>query len=331
MLVLKGESYDPMYNLAVEEYLTTSTKYQEPILFLWQNDNTIVVGRNQNAAKEINLQNAQKDNVTVIRRNTGGGTVFHDLGNLNFSIIYTDTNNNAVRMFEKMLEPILKTLNKMGVGAVFSGRNDIVLNGKKISGNAMWKHQERFLQHGTILFNANLDKLTKYLTVDKAKILSKNIDSIRARVTNINAERAEPILIPDFIDELIKTYHQDKAVSYLELDAQDLQAIKELWTTKYQNTDWTFKKHATFTYQNKQRIEGKGNVEIYLNVIDGQIRACAIYGDFLGYGGTESLEEALLGKKYEVNELKNIINQVDIKEIFGNNFEPQDILDLLIQ
>ncbi|ARU91077.1 lipoate protein ligase A [Spiroplasma clarkii] len=331
MLVYKVDCTDPKYNLATEEYLTVCEKFKEPILFLWQNHNTIVVGRNQNAAKEINLQNANLDDVAVIRRNTGGGTVFHDLGNLNFSIIYTDSENNGVAMFEKMLEPIITTLNQMQIPAQFSGRNDIVLNGKKISGNAMWKYQNRFLQHGTILFNANLDKLVKYLTVDKAKILSKNIESITARVTNINAEISKPITIAEFITALIKTYQENKSVSDLKLEPEDLQAIEKIYQEKYQNPDWTFKKNATFTYQNNQRLEGKGSVEVYLNVIDGVINDCKIYGDFLGYGGTEPLEAKLIGVTYQVLPIKTVLENVDIKTIFGAEFTVQEILDLIIQ
>ncbi|QGS52025.1 lipoate--protein ligase [Spiroplasma tabanidicola] len=331
MYIYKSKIFDPKYNLATEEYLTINAKFQDPILFLWQNDNTIVVGRNQNPAAEINLQSAEKDNVNVIRRNTGGGTVFQDLGNMNFSIIYTDKENKGVSMFEKMLDPIIQTLNKMGVAAKFSGRNDIVLNDKKISGNAMWKYKDRFLQHGTILFNANLDKLAKYLTVDRAKILSKNIESITARVTNINSEIENKIEIPVFWDELIKTYESLGSINYLKLDVNDLEEIDKLFVNKYKNSDWTFVKNATFDYINKTRIEGKGSFEIFLNVIDNKIKEVKIYGDFLGYAGTEILEKKLVNVEYKASEIKKIIELVNIKDIFGSSIEVQDVLNLLIQ
>ncbi|ASP28204.1 lipoate protein ligase A [Spiroplasma corruscae] len=331
MYIYKSNSFNPKYNLATEDYLTRSQEYKDPILFLWQNDNTIVVGRNQNLASEINLQTTEADNVNIIRRNTGGGTVFQDLGNMNFSIIYTDEDNKGVSMFAETLEPVIKTLNRMGVDAKFSGRNDIVLNGKKISGNAMLKYKNRFLQHGTILFNANLDKLAKYLTVDKAKILSKNIASIVARVTNINSEVENKIEIQDFWEELIKTYEMQGEIKYLTLNEKDLKEIDRLFNEKYNDPNWTFTKNATFDYVHKTRLEGKGSFEIYQNVVDNVIKDIKIYGDFLGYSGTEELETKLKNTPYKASEIRKVIESVNIKDIFGENIEVQDILDLLIQ
>ncbi|AKX34088.1 lipoate protein ligase A [Spiroplasma litorale] len=331
MFIYKTECVDPKYNLATEEYLTINNKFEEPILFLWQNDNTIVVGRNQNAASEINLQLAEADKVNIIRRNTGGGTVFHDLGNMNFSIIYNDKDNKAVSMFSSMLEPVIETLNKMGVNAKFSGRNDIVLNDKKISGNAMWKYKTRFLQHGTILFNANLDKLSKYLTVDRAKILSKNIASISARVTNINSEIKNKIEIKDFWEELVKTYEKTDSIKHLILNEKDLSEIENIYKNKYLDPKWTFTKNSTFDYANKTRLEGKGSFEVYMNVEDNLIKKVKIFGDFLGYAGTNELEKKLDGVVYKASEIKKIIDSINIKEVFGENIESQDILNLLIQ
>ncbi|QHX37027.1 lipoate--protein ligase [Spiroplasma sp. BIUS-1] len=331
MFIYKTSCVDPAFNLATEEYFVKSKKYSEPILFLWQNDNTIVVGRNQNAAWEINLQNAQKDSVNIVRRNSGGGTVFHDLGNMNFSIIYTDTENKAVSLFSSMLEPVIETLNKLKVPAKFSGRNDIELNGKKISGNAMWKHEDRFLQHGTILFNANLEKLTNYLTVDRAKILSKNIKSIAARVTNINSEVEEKIDIESFMNQLIETYKGLNEIKTIELTNEEIQEIKELSESKFKNDDWNFAKNADFDYRNKTRLEGKGSIEVLLKIEKGIIMDAKFYGDFLGFQGTEEIEKKLIGSKYETFELENILNGSNLKSVFGENFTTQDILDLLIQ
>ncbi|AGR42497.1 lipoate--protein ligase [Spiroplasma diminutum] len=331
MFIYKTSCVDPAFNLATEEYFVKTRKYDEPILFLWQNDNTIVVGRNQNAAWEINLQNAQKDSVNIVRRNSGGGTVFHDLGNMNFSIIYTDINNTAVSLFSTMLEPVISTLNKLGVPAKFSGRNDIELNGKKISGNAMWKYEDRFLQHGTILFNSNLDKLTNYLTVDRAKILSKNIKSIAARVTNVNSEVEEKIDIQSFMDQLIETYKGLNEINTIELSQEEIDEIKSLSESKFKNSDWNYAKNADFDYRNKQRLEGKGSVEVLLRIEQGVIKGAKFYGDFLGFEGTEEVEQNLIEVKYETFALQKALENSNIKAIFGENFTTQDILDLLIQ
>lgn len=329
MFFYKSENVDPKYNLAIEEYLTTSKKYKDQILFLWQNDNTIVIGRNQNVLEEVDLKTAKQDKITVIRRNTGGGAVFHDLGNLNFSIIYTSDNNPA-DMFVQMLEPVIKTLNQMGVNAIFSGRNDITLNDKKISGNAMWKYENRFLQHGTILFDVNLEKLNRYLLVNKEKILSKNIKSVSARVTNINAEIKKPITVKEFISQLLQTYANNKEIQKLVLNDEDKKLIFELYNKKYNNEEWTFKKHTTFTYQNKKWYENKGSVEVFLNIVNNTIIDAKIYGDFLGFEGTEILEKKLIGLDYNFKTIKYCLEQVDIKKIFGQNFINLDILNLLI-
>ncbi|ALD66860.1 lipoate--protein ligase [Spiroplasma cantharicola] len=331
MFIYKTSCVDPAFNLATEEYFVKTRKYSEPILFLWQNDNTIVVGRNQNAAWEINLQNAQKDSVNIVRRNSGGGTVFHDLGNMNFSIIYTDLENKGVSLFSTMLEPVIKTLNELGVPAKFSGRNDIELNGKKISGNAMWKYEDRFLQHGTILFNANLDKLTNYLTVDRAKILSKNIQSIAARVTNINSEVKNKIDIEAFMNKLIETYKKSDEIKTINLSEDEIKEITNLSKEKFKNSDWNYAKNADFDYRNKQRLEGKGSIEALLRIEKGIIKDAKFYGDFLGFQGTEELENKLVNLKYETFVLEDVLNKSDIKNIFGENFTSKDILDLLIQ
>jgi len=329
MFFYKSENIDPKYNLAIEEYLTISKKYKDQILFLWQNDNTIVIGRNQNVLEEIDLKTAKQDNITVVRRNTGGGAVFHDLGNLNFSIIYT-SDNNLADMFVQMLEPVIKTLNQMGVDAIFSGRNDITLNDKKISGNAMWKYENRFLQHGTILFDVNLEKLNRYLLVNKEKILSKNIKSVSARVTNINAEIQKPITVKNFINQLLQTYANNKEIQKLVLNDEDKELIFELYNKKYNDDEWTFKKHTTFTYQNKKWYENKGSVEVFLNIVNNTIIDAKIYGDFLGFEGTEILEKKIIGLDYDFKTIKHCLEQVDIKKIFGQNFINLDILNLLI-
>ncbi|QEH62025.1 lipoate protein ligase A [Spiroplasma chinense] len=331
MFIFRTSNTDPKLNLAIEEFLTKNKVYKEPILFLWQNKNTIVIGRNQNTVEEVNIVKAKEDKVTIIRRNTGGGAVFHDLGNLNFSIIYTDVKNNAVSMFEQMLEPIIKTLKDLGINAQFSGRNDIQVNGKKISGNAMWKWKDRFLQHGTILVNSDLAKIAKYLTVDRSKIVSKNIESISSRVTNINNESDKEIDVQEFINLIINTYQSLDSVKELVLSKSDYELIQKIKEEKYDTEEWTFNKHSTFTYKNKTRLEGKGLVEVLLDIQEGLIKNAKIYGDFLGFKGTLEFEQLLLNKKYSLEVLRECVESSDIENIFGNNFSSQDILDLLIQ
>ncbi|WP_339022335.1 lipoate--protein ligase [Spiroplasma endosymbiont of Crioceris asparagi] len=330
MLIFKTDTTDPRYNLAIEDFFVRSSKYQEPILFLWQNHNTIVIGRNQNVTSEVNIKLALADDVTIIRRNTGGGAVFHDLGNLNFSIIYDDKQNTGISMFQETMTPILDALKLYNLNPCFLGRNDIAINGKKISGNAMLKHQNRFLQHGTLLFNSNLELLSKYLTVDRQKIISKNIKSISSRVTNINNEAEKPIEIADFIKKLINVFSQKQNVKEITLTDEDKLEINKLFVEKYCSHDWTFNKHNDFNYKNKIYYPGKGLFEVELNIESGAIKEIKLFGDFLGFIGTNEIEQKLTNVKYDHQSILDVLKTIDIQKIFGADITNEELLNLLI-
>ncbi|QHX35654.1 lipoate protein ligase A [Spiroplasma sp. TIUS-1] len=326
-----SKNNDPMYNLALEEYFVTDRKFaKENILFIFQNDNSIIVGRNQNVASEVNLEIANKDFVKIVRRNTGGGTVFHDLGNVNFSIIYPDHNNTAVSMFKNSLQPVIETLNKLGAPAEIRGKNDIVLNGKKISGNAMWKSGNRFLQHGTLLFNSNLDKIQKYLTGSKDKIKTKSVSSVKSNVTNINNEVSEKIDIENFKFKLLDQYLTKQEIKTIILDNQDQLNVEQIVKNKYSQNSWNLNKNSDFEFKFREYLENKGMVEIFLNINSNIITECKIYGDFLGFSGTKQLEEKMIGINFEHDELLTCLKKADIKGIFGPSFEPEDLLKILL-
>ncbi|AVN62085.1 lipoate--protein ligase [Mesoplasma coleopterae] len=326
-----SKSNDPAYNLAVEEYLTYQYSTNDPILYIWQNSNTIVVGRNQNTYAEINIAEAMKDEVKIIRRNTGGGTVFHDMGNVCYSLI-VNNDKNSQSNFEIALQPIIQYLRSEGLNANFSGRNDIEIDGYKISGNAQLKNMTKILQHGTLLFDVELPRILKYLNVDPEKIKHQKVKSKPARVANIKAimgEKNKEIELNDFIENVINSYTKNEEVKWIEFTESEKESINELFNDKYCSREWTFAKNEDFEISNKKYLETKGLIEIKTNVDKGKITNIKIYGDFLGYTGTEALEFALINTDYDYHAVKNILDKFSLKEIFGDNFEAEDILNLL--
>ncbi|WP_106078779.1 lipoate--protein ligase [Mesoplasma coleopterae] len=326
-----SKSNDPAYNLAVEEYLTYQYSTNDPILYIWQNSNTIVVGRNQNTYAEINIAEAMKDEVKIIRRNTGGGTVFHDMGNVCYSLI-VNNDKNSQSNFEIALQPIIQYLRSEGLNANFSGRNDIEIDGYKISGNAQLKNITKILQHGTLLFDVELPRILKYLNVDPEKIKHQKVKSKPARVANIKAimgEKNKEIELNDFIENVINSYTKNEEVKWIEFTESEKESINELFNDKYCSREWTFAKNEDFEISNKKYLETKGLIEIKTNVDKGKITNIKIYGDFLGYTGTEALEFALINTDYDYHAVKNILDKFSLKEIFGDNFEAEDILNLL--
>ncbi|WP_419334851.1 lipoate--protein ligase [Spiroplasma endosymbiont of Sarcophaga variegata] len=326
MICFKNPSTDVYFNLALDEYLLKN-EIKDNIFFLWKNSNTIVIGRNQNTIEEINLQAVETDKVNVVRRITGGGSVYQDDGNLCFSII-VDKDDEIAKNYESILQPIINVLQKLGLNAKFAGKNDIEINGKKISGNAQIKYKNRLLHHGTFLFDVDLSKMQKYLNVDQSKIVSKGIKSIPARVTNIRPLLETDITIDQFMDFITKELlAQGKTV--VDLPPDIIAAANKLADEKYRTWNWNFGNSPEFSYQNKIRYEGKGTVDVRLSVNEGKITNIKFYGDFLGSGGTDHLETLLTGCEYSPDKITKELLKINIKEIFGEKFETQEILDVI--
>ncbi|WP_342268424.1 lipoate--protein ligase [Spiroplasma endosymbiont of Aspidapion aeneum] len=324
--LIVSDSYDPAKNLAIEEFLTSKFITKDPILFIWQNENTIVVGRNQNTYAEINVQAALNDDVKIVRRNTGGGTVFQDLGNVCFSLIVNNDKNYSTN-FELLLKPIINYLKQKGLNANFHGRNDIEIDGYKVSGNAQLQNKLKVLQHGTLLFDVDLSKIQKYLNIDKEKIKHQKVKSNIARVANIKKlldDIGIKIDIKQFIDEVIKSYTISEEINKIDYDKNIVQELEK----KYNSKDWVFQKNSDFDYTSKKYLENKGMVEVNIKIYNGIVEMIKFYGDFLGYKGTEELEQSLKNKKYEYDNLKDIFLRFDLKKIFGENFEANDLLSL---
>lgn len=331
MKLLQVDSTDPYLNLAIEEYLVNTTKYSSPIIYLWQNDNTIVVGKNQNTISEIKVLEVEKDNLKVIRRNSGGGTVFHDLGNLCFSVIVDNDQNLSINdAFKKYLEPIVNLLKNLGLNVALKGRNDLVIEDKKISGNAQWQTKDKILSHGTILFNTDLTKLQKYLNVNLLKLNSKKIKSVSSRVTNISPLLPN-ISIEEFKDLVWKAYSKNQISEVLELDLEDWNSIKQLRDNKFKSWDWNYGKNETCDFTNEAYWPDVGLIQVQLWIVEGIISQLKIYGDFFGLVDCQELIKLLNGQIYSAETIKKKIAEIDLTKIFGEKFTEDKFLRLLFE
>ncbi len=317
MLYMETNSHDPTWNLALEE-AAQEWDQNEEIMMLWQNDNAIIVGRYQNAEKEINFDAANRLGVKVVRRSTGGGTVYHDLGNLNYSFIRPVDYTKKLEM-TALSKPMEQALNYMGIPALAQGRNDITLEGKKISGTAQRIHSNRLLHHGTLLFDSNIDVLISVLNVDPSKIVSKGINSIRSRVTNIR-EHVSPELYPDmkaFWSGLIDAFAKEGPLTRIEPPVELLDKARFLQETKYQTWEWNFGYAPAFQYRNTKRYPG-GNLEIDINVENGLITQCRICGDFLGVVELDELESSFIGLKFTEADVWQKLQALDLSPYLGS-------------
>lgn len=317
MKYLLSDSTNPFYNLAMEEYVFKNSRPHEEVVILWQNEPTIVIGMHQNALEEINLDFVKKNNIHVVRRITGGGAVYHDLGNLNFSFI-TDYDNNALALnFKKYTFPIIKALKKLGIQSELSGRNDITIDGKKFSGNAESIIKGRILHHGTLLFNSDLSILGKALKVKSDKIESKGVKSVKSRVTNIIDYMDNTVSIAEFKIILLKYLFEHEPLTKYVLTKDDEYLINKLMEEKYLTWEWVYGKAPKYNFKNYRRFDG-GGIEVLLNIENGYISECSIFGDFLSLTPLQEVLEKLKGCKYEKEEVKDVFKKIKLYEYFGS-------------
>jgi len=321
---------DPFRNLALEQFVFDSLDQKNNYFMLWQNHNAIIVGKHQNTREEINAAFVKENNITVARRLSGGGAVYHDLGNLNFTFI-TGADKTGGIDFSVFCEPVREALCSLGVPVEISGRNDMTVNGKKFSGNAQYIKNGRIMHHGTILYDSDLSILSKALNPGNDKIQSRGIKSLRGRVANIRPYMNTDMPIAGFWAELKKYMCAAFDMGELALTPEQNAAVDGLRENVYCQWNWNYGNSPPYTLRKERRIEGCGKIEVLLDVErEGIIKNAAFYGDFFALGEPDDLGAMLKGRHLEYDELKTALSNTDIS-LFFNGLDAETFLALLLE
>lgn len=318
---------DPEFNLAAEQYVFDSLPRDRMYFMLWQNDNAIIIGKYQNTHAEINAPFVQEHGIKVVRRLSGGGAVYHDMGNLNFTYI-CDAGNVETLDLHLFCEPIAKALNEIGVNAVINGRNDITIDGRKFSGNSQYLRQGRVMHHGTIMFDSDLSVVNDALKVDESKIKAKGIKSVRSRVTNVKEHLSSDITLPEFRALLLKTIADENNGEEYVLTDKDIEEIEKIRAERYSTWEWNYGFSPECTMLKKKRFEGVGGIEAALTVEKGEIKALNFYGDFFSTDDPSELAERFIGLRPLPEDYEKALTGVDVQRYFTNATKDQ-LIELL--
>lgn len=320
--------HDPAVNLALEEYVLRNAQTDDDLLLFYINAPSIIIGCHQNTVEEINRDYVEQHGIHVVRRLSGGGAVYHDLGNLNFSFIAKYQPENF-RNFKKFTEPVIRSLIQLGVPAELSGRNDILVDGRKVSGNAQYISKGRMVSHGTLLFSTDLSHVSEALNVQVSKIESKGIKSVRSRVANISEFLSQPMDIEAFRKHILAHCFEGAAETpTLPLTSADWAAVHRLADERYRSWDWTYGHSPDFNLQKKQRFPA-GEIDARLDVQHGLIRMIKFYGDYFSVAAPEELEQLLIGVKYKREDILNALQSVSIDRYFSG-LDVQTLVDFLL-
>ena len=330
MIYYISKTHDTAFNIALEEYCFKQLKDEDEIFLLWINEPSIIVGKYQNTIEEINTEYTREKGIHVIRRISGGGAVYHDLNNLNYTIISNRDKGQEGFNFKEFSKPIIETLAELGVKAEFTGRNDLEIDGQKFCGNAQAYIKDRVMHHGCLLFNVDFSALGDALKVSKDKIESKGVKSVRSRVTNILPHLKTPITVEEFGDKIMeymkKQYPDMKeyVFSKEELDYIAKRAeIKRSW-------EWNYGESPEFNITRGKRFEN-GKIQIFATVENSRIKNIKFYGDFFGKNEDLSeIENLLKDVKYTREDVKEKLEMVDIGEYFSK-FTVDEVVEVIVE
>lgn len=328
MKYIVNTSNDPAYNVALEAYAFQKLTDIDEIFILWINEPAIIIGRHQNTIQEINKEFIDKNGIHVVRRLSGGGAVYHDLNNLNYTIISNNTQEGAFD-FQTFSKPVIDTLAKLGVKAEFTGRNDLEINGQKFAGNAQAYYKGRMMHHGCLLFDVDMSVLGQALKVSKDKIESKGIKSVRARVTNIVDHLSDKITVQEFSDAILAQVKEEypEMDEYVLSDAE-LSEIQAMRDNQFATWDWTYGKAPEYTIERDVRYPA-GKITTYANVENSTIKSVKIFGDFFGVKPVDDIEKMLEGVRYDYKDVLAALKTVDTSQYFSR-MTPEEITKAIV-
>lgn len=328
MKYIVNTSNDPAYNVALEAYAFQKLTDIDEIFILWINEPAIIIGRHQNTIQEINKEFIDKNGIHVVRRLSGGGAVYHDLNNLNYTIISNNTQEGAFD-FQTFSKPVIDALAKLGVKAEFTGRNDLEINGQKFAGNAQAYYKGRMMHHGCLLFDVDMSVLGQALKVSKDKIESKGIKSVRARVTNIVDHLSDKITVQEFSDAILAQMKEEypEMDEYVLSDAE-LSEIQAMRDNQFATWDWTYGKAPEYTIERGVRYPA-GKITTYANVENSTIKSVKIFGDFFGVKPVDDIEKMLEGVRYDYKDVLAALKTVDTSQYFSR-MTPEEITKAIV-
>lgn len=314
MIYIPNDNYDPALNLAMEEYILNGSGITEPILFFYSNAPSIIIGRHQNTLDEINVEYVKEHNIQIVRRCSGGGAVYHDKGNLNYSLI-SPGDTKATGDFSVLLTPILGALHSLGLSAVLGGRNDLLLDGAKFSGNAYYHNRFGSVTHGTILYDTDLSVLSKALLPNPSKLQSKGIQSVRSRVCNIKDHLPNINDINELKAAITKYFSSRYSVNIRNFTIADIEKYKKIADQRYRNDLWTYGKSPAYTFRKYIRQPG-GWIDFRADIRDGRIYSVCFFGDYFCDQDIRILEVSLKGCPWEPADFMKILTETNWQSYF---------------
>jgi lipoate-protein ligase A len=330
MIYIEPKSMDCAFHFSAEEYVMETVKPDATTLMLWRTNSTVMIGANQIAEAEADLAYAKERGVAVVRRSSGGGTIYTDPGVLLYTIIlpFTEKTDTKAVISGYLAGPAIEALRRMGVASSLEGRNDILVDGRKISGIAQYIRHGYLCSHGSLLFDADLTELTRVLTADDEKIAAKALRSVRSRVTNISEHlpggagegmagdgEAPDILV--FMKSLRESWNDVFGLTERSLSADDIAAIDTIRANKYASWDWTFGRAPRYSYRDSKRFPG-GGVEVFAEVKGDVIESVKIIGDFLALRPVSTIEEKLVGVPLSAAALDAAVTESDVRAALGS-------------
>jgi len=319
MIYIETESKDAAFHFSVEEYIVRHYPWGGPVMMIWRTDKCAMIGGNQIVEAEIDIGFARRQGIQIVRRSSGGGTIFTDSGALLYTVIQplrTDCDPQEIARVH-VAEPVAAALNKMGVPAKIEGRNDILVDQKKVSGFAQYARHGRLCTHGSLLYDTDLEMLAGVLRADEEKIHSKALRSIRSRVTNIIGYMERPCSVTEF-HGLLKEHllYGVETVRYM-LTEHDLAETYDIYHKQYGDPDWTFKRSPKFSFSNRKRFPG-GKVDVNADVAKGVVNSCSIRGDFLGVSPIQDLETLFENKLFQYHAFADVLRKVPLRLYLGS-------------